>query len=331
MESFFQDLKQIFGSDFNCEPKHFTEQYPLFSIENQSFQICRKLTESEIQLIHKMMDLYQQLQKSQNNESLATWLKKAWQNEERCFLPPHLQHVQWNHFLFFYLKIDEPLTKEKWKECNYFLESYFPSSESKKIQLSSQEWLILLDRKKLWDLECSEPMERSLYLQIAEGFMETFTYETGLRGKMIVHPPILQAEELQNLRHAILETEQLTKIFQPNKSVQAIWNIALEQLLSSLDTTAIQQYLKKSGLEPFLQNEDFRKSLETFFQFNCNISETARQLYIHRNTLLYRIERLKEETGLDIRNFFDGMMVQIALMLYYQLSSQKCITKNVSK
>ena len=48
---------------------------------------------------------------------------------------------------------------------------------------------------------------------------------------------------------------------------------------------------------------------------NINVSETARQLYIHRNTLVYRIEKLQKDTGLDIRNFDDALTFKIALMV----------------
>jgi len=49
---------------------------------------------------------------------------------------------------------------------------------------------------------------------------------------------------------------------------------------------------------------------------DCNVSETAKKLYIHRNTLLYRLDKFKQETGLDVRTFNDAVLVKIALLLY---------------
>ena len=53
----------------------------------------------------------------------------------------------------------------------------------------------------------------------------------------------------------------------------------------------------------------------TFFDNNLNISETARQLYIHRNTLVYRLDKLQKSTGLDLRTFDDAITFKIALMV----------------
>ena len=57
-------------------------------------------------------------------------------------------------------------------------------------------------------------------------------------------------------------------------------------------------------------------TLEQFFQLDCNVSETAKKLYIHRNTLLYRLDKFKQETGLDVRTFNNAVLVKIAMLLY---------------
>ncbi|GJM80639.1 hypothetical protein HMSSN139_31350 [Paenibacillus sp. HMSSN-139] len=49
---------------------------------------------------------------------------------------------------------------------------------------------------------------------------------------------------------------------------------------------------------------------------DCNVSETAKRLYIHRNTLLYRMDKFKQETGLDVRTFNDAVLVKLELLLY---------------
>ena len=60
-----------------------------------------------------------------------------------------------------------------------------------------------------------------------------------------------------------------------------------------------------------------------FFENNLNISETARQLYVHRNTLVYRLERLEKAIGLDIRKFDDAMTFKIAMMVIAHMNQQK--------
>jgi carbohydrate diacid regulator len=56
-------------------------------------------------------------------------------------------------------------------------------------------------------------------------------------------------------------------------------------------------------------------TINKFFENNLNVSETSRQLYVHRNTLVYRIEKLQKTTGLDIRVFDDALTLKIALMV----------------
>ena len=53
----------------------------------------------------------------------------------------------------------------------------------------------------------------------------------------------------------------------------------------------------------------------TFFDNNLNISETARRLYVHRNTLVYRLEKIQKKTGLDVRVFEDALTFKIAMMV----------------
>ena len=56
-------------------------------------------------------------------------------------------------------------------------------------------------------------------------------------------------------------------------------------------------------------------TIRLFFENNLNISETARQLFVHRNTLVYRLEKIQKQTGLDVRVFEDALTFKIALMV----------------
>ena len=59
-----------------------------------------------------------------------------------------------------------------------------------------------------------------------------------------------------------------------------------------------------------------------FFENNLNVSETARKLYVHRNTLVYRLEKVKKITGLDLREFEDAILFKVAVMVKKYLDSQ---------
>ena len=62
-------------------------------------------------------------------------------------------------------------------------------------------------------------------------------------------------------------------------------------------------------------DDEILTTVQKFFDNNLNVSETSRQLYVHRNTLVYRIEKLHQSTGLDIRKFDDALTFKIALMV----------------
>ena len=72
-----------------------------------------------------------------------------------------------------------------------------------------------------------------------------------------------------------------------------------------------------------LEDEEAMSTISKFFENNLNISETARQLYVHRNTLVYRLERIEKSVGLDIRKFDDAMTFRIAVMVLAHMKGQK--------
>ena len=79
---------------------------------------------------------------------------------------------------------------------------------------------------------------------------------------------------------------------------------------------AILKFAQKiRPLQGFLEVQVSKTRIDIFFANNLNISETARKLYVHRNTLVYRLEKLRQLTGLDIRTFDDAMTFRIALMV----------------
>ena len=94
---------------------------------------------------------------------------------------------------------------------------------------------------------------------------------------------------------------ELGRRFQVGSNLHLPWELELERLLSSIPegdrNRFVDQALSRSDY--YVEPEIFT-TLETFFALDCNVSETAKKLYIHRNTLLYRLDKLKHETGLDV-------------------------------
>ena len=67
-------------------------------------------------------------------------------------------------------------------------------------------------------------------------------------------------------------------------------------------------------------DEESLHIIECFFDNDLNIAETARKLYLHRNTLVYRLDKFEKTTGLDLRNFEDAIVIRVGLMLREMIS-----------
>ena len=70
-------------------------------------------------------------------------------------------------------------------------------------------------------------------------------------------------------------------------------------------------------------DEDTMSTVQCFFDYNLNISLTARELYIHRNTLVYRLDRIQDLTGLDVRKFDDALLFKIAMLIQKYLRASR--------
>ena len=107
------------------------------------------------------------------------------------------------------------------------------------------------------------------------------------------------------------------KIFYAEKNIIGYEKLGIGRLIYQLPGSLCRMFMNEIfGYNlPDKLDEETLITIQKFFENSLNVSETARQLYIHRNTLVYRIEKLQKETGLDIRNFDDALTFKIALMV----------------
>ena len=107
------------------------------------------------------------------------------------------------------------------------------------------------------------------------------------------------------------------KIFYAEKSIIAYNTLGIGRLIYQLPIPLCQMFMKEvfTDATPESFDDETLTTINKFFENNLNVSETARQLYIHRNTLVYRLEKLQKSTGLDIRVFDDALTFKIAMMV----------------
>ena len=107
------------------------------------------------------------------------------------------------------------------------------------------------------------------------------------------------------------------KIFSPEKNIIAYSSLGIGRLIYQLPIPLCKMFIREifTNRTPDKFDEETIVTINKFFKNNLNVSETSRQLYIHRNTLVYRLDKIHKSTGLDLRVFEDAITFKIALMV----------------
>ena len=124
--------------------------------------------------------------------------------------------------------------------------------------------------------------------------------------------------ELTDAKREAALALRISGIFQEQREVVAYSRLGIARLIYELPRDLCELFLHEvfgDRLPDQDIDEEMQVTIRLFFENNLNISETARQLYLHRNTLVYRLERFEKLVGLDIRRFDDAMTFQIAMMV----------------
>lgn len=202
-------------------------------------------------------------------------------------------------------------------ELRKLLTSFF-EADIMLVPLHNKQWLILGDESLLAEQrgEEDETIEESLSA-IASGLHDMAASEWMGECRVAATYPFSPAASLVNTVMLLRETMELGKAFRMSSNIHLPWELRLEALLDSVPKRFKLRFLEGvlQRSEPAFEPETLQ-TLEAFFAENCNVSDTAKRLYIHRNTLLYRLDKFKQETGMDVRDFGHAVLVRLALLLY---------------
>ncbi len=134
-------------------------------------------------------------------------------------------------------------------------------------------------------------------------------------------------ENVQDLARAYREARialEVGKVFDTEKNIISYDNLGIGRLIYQLPTTLCELFLnevfKKESIS-VLDGETIY-TIQKFFENNLNVSETSRKLFVHRNTLVYRLDKIKKLTGLDLREFDDAIIFKVAMMVNKYLTSE---------
>jgi carbohydrate diacid regulator len=117
---------------------------------------------------------------------------------------------------------------------------------------------------------------------------------------------------------------EVGKVFDTERTIMRYENLGIARLIYQLPTTLCEMFLRevfcRGSIESLDQETLF--TIQRFFENNLNVSETSRKLFVHRNTLVYRLDKIKKLTGLDLREFEDAIVFKVALMVKKYLTSR---------
>ncbi len=134
-------------------------------------------------------------------------------------------------------------------------------------------------------------------------------------------------DNIKDLARSFKEAQvaiEVGKVFDTEKNIISYENLGIGRLIYQLPTTLCEMFLqevfKKGSLESL--DRETLMTIQCFFENNLHVSETSRKLFVHRNTLVYRLEKIRKLTGLDLREFEHAITFKVALMVKKYLTSK---------
>ncbi|MDD6799723.1 MAG: helix-turn-helix domain-containing protein [Firmicutes bacterium] len=134
-------------------------------------------------------------------------------------------------------------------------------------------------------------------------------------------------DNIKDLARSFKEAQvalEVGKVFDTEKDIVSYENLGIGRLIYQLPTTLCEMFLQevfKRGSLDALDRETLT-TIQAFFENNLNVSETSRKLFVHRNTLVYRLEKIRKITGLDLREFDHAITFKVALMVKKYLTTK---------
>lgn len=159
--------------------------------------------------------------------------------------------------------------------------------------------------------------------KLARSIVDTLGSEFYTKVIVGVGTPILGVKDLARSFKESQVALEVGKVFDTEKSIVSYDNLGIARLIYQLPTTLCEMFLKEVFKKGSIENLDQETlfTIQKFFENNLNVSETSRKLFVHRNTLVYRLEKIRKLTGLDLREFDHAIVFKVALMVKRYLTA----------
>ena len=184
------------------------------------------------------------------------------------------------------------------------------------ISISEQDIVVVKEIKGGTDIREIEKLARSIADTLCTEFYAKVAIGIGTA-----------VDNIKDLARSYKEAQtaiEVGKVFDTEKTVISYENLGIGRLIYQLPTTLCEMFLQevfKYGSLESLDHETLM-TIQCFFENNLNVSETSRKLFVHRNTLVYRLEKIRKLTGLDLREFDNAITLKVALMVKRYLTTK---------
>ena len=183
---------------------------------------------------------------------------------------------------------------------------------------SSRDFVTAVDENNVIIVKELTDGEQSREIDKSARALSSFLQKEGIRDIRIAYGTVVQ--EIKEVSRSYKEAKMaldVGKIFFDEKDIVAYSTLGIGRLIYQLPIPLCKMFIREifDGKSPDDFDEETLTTINKFFENSLNVSETSRQLYIHRNTLVYRLDKLQKSTGLDLRFFEDAITFKIALMV----------------
>lgn len=182
----------------------------------------------------------------------------------------------------------------------------------------SGDYITTVDESSVILIKSLEPNARHEdLLEIADTIVGTMNTEAMLNVKVSFGTVVQELKDVSKSYKEAKMALDVGKIFYAERNVAAYSTLGIGRLIYQLPVNLCKIFIEEIFGEniPSELDEETLTTINKFFENNLNVSETSRQLFVHRNTLVYRIEKIQKSSGLDLRNFDDALTFKIALMV----------------
>ncbi len=197
------------------------------------------------------------------------------------------------------------------------LQNMFPGKNKEYvISIGEHDSVLVKEVKDTIDMHEIEKMARSISDTISSEFYSKVSIGIGT-----------VVDNIKDLSRSYKEAQiaiEVGKVFDTEKDIISYDNLGIGRLIYQLPTSLCEMFLqevfKKGPLESL--DRETLMTIQAFFENNLNVSETSRKLFVHRNTLVYRLEKIRKLTGLDLREFEHAITFKVAMMVKKYLTSK---------